>query len=121
MTRRGPDGGVLWVALDQAPADDRQLPRDALGRFVVDLYAPREEWHSVVTLAGGLTDGPHTVTLTVGTRAATAPGGARAAIDAVVVDRRAGFPVVLPIAAAALAAVWAVAWKRPWRRARGRG
>jgi hypothetical protein len=110
VTRTGPGEGVLWVTLDENPASDAQLPRDASGRFVLDLHAPVETWQSIVPLARGLSDAVHTVTLTVASRAGSAAATLPVTVDALVVDRKPGPPVGLLLAGAGITLVWALAW-----------
>jgi hypothetical protein len=110
VTRTGPGEGVLWVTLDENPASNAQLPRDASGRFVLDLHAPVETWQTIVPLARGLSDAVHTVTLTVASRAGSAAATLPVTVDALVVDRKPGPPVGLLLAGAGITLVWALAW-----------
>lgn len=110
VARRGPDGGMLQVWVDDLPASHRQLPRDAQGRPYADLYAPAEEWQALIPLAHGLPDGEHRVVLTVSERNVAAAGN-RVVIDGLLVDRKAGFPTLLLWLGAAIIALWAVAWR----------
>ncbi len=103
VTRRGPDGGLLWVEVDSAPASDRQLPRDAAGRAYADLGASPEEWQALVPLAHGLADGEHRVTLTVGRGSVV--------VDGLIVDRRPGFPGAWFWIGALLVALWGGFWR----------
>jgi hypothetical protein len=112
VTRKGPDAGAFLVSIDEMPASDQQLPRDAAGMAVLDLYSPDETWQAVVPLAHGLTDGPHRVTLTASGRRSPASTDGGAVIDGFIVDRRPGFPLPLLLTGAIFTGLWAVAWRR---------
>jgi hypothetical protein len=112
VTRKGPEAGALLVSIDEMPASDQQLPRDAAGLAVADLFAPQETWQTVLPLARGLSDGPHQVTLTAAGRLNASSTGASVVIDGFIVDRRPGFPMPLVLAAAIFTGLWAVAWRR---------
>jgi polysaccharide biosynthesis protein PslG len=112
VTRKGPDAGAFLVSIDEMPASDQQLPRDAGGLALADLYSPQETWQAVVPLAHGLTAGPHQVSLTPAGRGSAFSTGSDVIIDAFIVDRRSGFPMPLIFGAAVFTGLWAVAWRR---------
>lgn len=115
VTRTGPGEGALWVNVDENPANDAQIPRDAAGRYVLDLHTSKETWQTTVPLARGLSDGVHTVTLTVASRAGS-PVALPVTVDALVVDRKPGAPVGPLLGGTAVTLVWALAWALPRRR-----
>ncbi len=112
ITRTGPGEGSFWVEFDESPASDAQLPRDAAGRYVLDLHAPAETWQTRVPLARGLSDGVHTVTLTVASRRGLTATSLPVTVDGLVVDRKPGPPAGLLLAGAAIALCWALLWRR---------
>ena len=59
--RRGGFWGLFYVTVDGGPANG--LPRDGEGRSYLLLHDPLEQ-EAVVTVASGLTDGPHELELT---------------------------------------------------------
>lgn len=112
VTRKGPDAGALLVFIDETSASSQQLPRDATGLGMADLYSPQETWQAVTPLAHGLTDGPHRVTLTSAGQLNASSTGPVVSIDALIVDRRPGFPLPLLFTAAVFTALWAAVWRR---------
>lgn len=86
LVRKGPDGGILYLAIDGKPGSANALPKDAQGRSYLDLYSPQETWQQEVAIARGLGDQfpttDHTVQLTVASQGNPASSGNAAVIDA---------------------------------------